>query len=83
MTELELAGRWLGGRRTSTLRPEDFARAVEIHQTHRILDTDQDRRMLKNSCVLPYDGTEWWDVHPGIRADALFVAATQRALSTS
>jgi hypothetical protein len=81
--DIEKAGRWLGGRRTSTLRPEDFARAVEIHATHRILDTEQDRRMLKNSCVLPYDGTEWWDVHPGIRVDALFVAALQRAQSTS
>lgn len=89
--DIEKAGRWLGGRRTSTLRPEDFARAVEIHTTHRILDTDQDRRMLKNSCVLPYDGVEWWDVHPGIRADPLFslamsamtAAAATRPPSTS
>jgi len=46
---------------------------------HRILDTDQDRRMLKNSCVLPYDGVEWWDMHPGIRADELFLRALREA----
>jgi hypothetical protein len=77
--DIEKAGRWLGGRRTSSLRPEDFARAVEIHQTNRILNTDQDRRMLKNSCVLAYDGVEWWDVHPGIRADELFLRALREA----
>ena len=76
-TDIDKAGRWLGGRRTSQLRPEDFARAVEIHRSNRILDTEQDRRMLKNSCVLPYDGTEWWDVHPGVRADKLFVEARE------
>ncbi len=75
VADIEAAGRWLGGRRTSTLRPEDFARAVDLHRTHRILDTEQDRRMLKNSCVLPYDGTEWWDVHPGVLADELFRTA--------
>ncbi len=75
--DIEKAGRWLGRRRTSTLRPEDLPRAVEIHQTNRILDTDQDRRMLKNSCVLPYDGVEWWDIHPGIRADELFLTALE------
>lgn len=73
--EIEKAGRSLGRRLISSLRPEDFARAVEIHRTNKILDTDQDRRMLKNSCVLAYDGTEWWDVHPGVRADELFLAA--------
>jgi hypothetical protein len=75
VADVEKAGRWLGGRRTSSLQPADLARAVEIHRTHRILDTDQDRRMLKNSCVLPYDGTEWWDVHPGVRSDTLFLEA--------
>ncbi|WP_165703564.1 AAA family ATPase [Enhygromyxa salina] len=81
VTDIENAGRWLGGRRTSTLRPSDFARAVEIHKSHRILDTDQDRRMLKNSCILPYDGIEWWDVHPGVRADELFLEALREARS--
>ncbi|PRQ06304.1 ATP-binding protein [Enhygromyxa salina] len=79
VVDIEKAGRWLGGRRTSSLRPEDFARAVAIHRTNRILDTDQDRRMLKNSCVLPYDGTEWWDMHPGVRADELFRQALREA----
>jgi len=77
MADIEKAGRWLGGRRTSTLRPEDLRRAVEIHRSHRILDTEQDRRMLENSCVLAYDGIEWWDVHPGIQADELFVRAAR------
>src|SRR5690606_24297700 len=75
LADIRKAGIWLGRRRTSSLRPEDFARAVEIHATNRILDTDQDRRMLKNSCVLPYDGTEWWDIHPCIVDDDLFRAA--------
>ncbi len=72
--DIDKAGRALGRRLITSLRPEDFARAVEIHRTHKILDTDQDRRMLKNSCVLPYNGTEWWDVHPGVRADETFIA---------
>lgn len=73
------AARWLGGRRTSSLRPEDFPRAVELHRTHRILDTNQDRRMLRTSCVLAYDGTEWWDVHPAIQFDELFIEAKRKA----
>lgn len=77
--DIAKAGIWLGRRRTSSLRPEDFTRAVEIHRTNRILDTDQDRRMLKNSCVLPYNGSEWWDVHPAIRADELFMTALREA----
>lgn len=80
--DIEAAGRWLGGRRTSTLRPEDFARAVDLHRSNRILDTPQDRRMLKNSCVLPYDGTEWWDIHPGVLADELFRAAQRERDAT-
>jgi len=43
-----------------------------------VLDTEQDRRMLKNSCVLQYDGTQWWDVHPAVRADKLFGEAAQK-----
>lgn len=78
VSEIEKAGRWLGGRRTSSLRPEDLGRAVEIHRSHRVLDTDQDRRMLKNSCVLAYNGTEWWDVHPAVQADELFIEARRK-----
>ncbi len=80
--DLDKAGKWLGGRRTSSLQPEDLPRAVEIHRTHRILDTEQDRRMLRNSCILPYDGTEWWDVHPAIRADPLFIQALAATVSS-
>ena len=80
VTDIEHAGRWLGASLTSSLRPEDLPRAVEIHRTHRVLDTEQDRRMLKNSCVLQYDGTQWWDVHPSVRADELYQeAARERA----
>jgi len=78
VADIEHAARWLGASLTSSLRPEDLPRAVELHRTHRVLDTEQDRRMLKNSCVLQYDGTQWWDVHPAVRADALFVAAQQQ-----
>lgn len=77
------AGRWLGRRRTSALAPEDLARAVEIHRTKRILNTEQDRRMLMKSCVLPYDGTEWWDIHPGVRDDELFGLAQDQAARTA
>lgn len=75
--DIEHAATWLGGHRISSLRPEDFARAVELHHTNHILDTEQDRRMLKNSCVLPYDGTEWWDIHPCVRGHKLFQSAMQ------
>ena len=83
VANIDKAGRWLGGRRTSSLRPEDLGRAVEIHRSHRILDTEQDLRMLKNSCVLPYDGTEWWDVHPAVQADELFIAENRKAQSSA
>lgn len=73
--DIEKAGRWLGGRLASSLRPEDLPRVAELHQTHLILDTEQDRRMLQNACVLAYDGTEWWDVHPAVRANDLFQQA--------
>lgn len=73
VADIETAGRAHGRRLATSMRPEDFARAVAIHRTHKILDTDQDRRLLKNSCVLAYDGVEWWDMHPGIRADDMFL----------
>lgn len=79
MTALEKAARWWGNRMTSSLQPDDFPRAVTIHRTHKILDTPQDRRMLRMSCVLAYDGEGWWDMHPGIRADPLFQAALEKA----
>jgi len=81
--DIDKAGRWLGGRRTSSLRPEDLPRVVELHRTHRILDTDQDRRLLQRACVLAYDGTEWWDVHPAIWSDDLFLAARREAEANS
>ncbi|MEM9461295.1 MAG: hypothetical protein AAGF11_44435 [Myxococcota bacterium] len=34
--------------------------------------------MLKNSCVLAYNGTEWWDVHPAVQADELFIEACRK-----
>ena len=34
--------------------------------------------MLQHSCVLQYDGTPWWDVHPAIQRDELFLAAARR-----
>jgi hypothetical protein len=79
VADIEHAGRWLGAGLTSSLEPGDLPRAVEVHRTHRVLDTKQDRRMLKNSCVLQYDGTQWWDVHPAVRADELFIEAAQKA----
>jgi hypothetical protein len=75
VADIEKAARFLGGRRLSSLRPEDLPRAAKLHRTHQILDTEQDRRMLRTSCVLAYDGTEWWDVHPAIRAIDLFQQA--------
>ena len=78
VADIAHAGRWLGASLTSSLEPGDLPRAVEIHRTHRVLDTEQDRRMLKNSCVLRYDSTQWWDVHPAVRADDLFVEAANR-----
>lgn len=79
MAALEKAARWWGTRMTASLQPDDFPRAVTIHRTHKILDTVQDRRMLRMSCVLAYDGEGWWDMHPGIRADPLFQAALEKA----
>lgn len=71
---IERAGRSLGVRLIARLRPEDIPRAVEVHRSHRIVDTDQDCRMLANACVLTYggDASPWWDVHPAIWADPLF-----------
>jgi hypothetical protein len=79
VADIEHAARWLGAVLTSSLKPEDLPRAVELHRTNRVLDTEQDRRMLKNSCVLQYDGTQWWDVHPAVRADELFIEAAKAA----
>jgi hypothetical protein len=79
VADIEHAGRWLGTNLASPLRPEDLPRAVELHRTHWVLDTEQDRRMLKNSCVLQYDGTQWWDVHPAIRAHELFRTALRES----
>ncbi|HVH97693.1 MAG TPA: ATP-binding protein [Enhygromyxa sp.] len=73
--DIEQAARWLGARLTAALRPEDLPRAVELHRTHRVFGTSHDRRMLESSCLLQYDGTQWWDVHPAVRADALFLQA--------
>jgi hypothetical protein len=77
--DIEQAARWLGARRTAALRPEDLPRAVEVHRTHRVFGTIHDRRMLESSCLLQYDGTQWWDVHPAVRADALFLQAQREA----
>lgn len=77
--DIEQAARWLGARLTASLRPEDLPRAVELHRTHRVFGTSHDRRMLESSCVLQYNGTAWWDVHPAVRADALFMAAQREA----
>lgn len=73
--DIEHAARWLGARLTAALRPEDLPRAVELHRTHRVFGTSHDRRMLESGCVLQYDGTPWWDVHPAVRADGLFLQA--------
>lgn len=79
VADIDEAGRALGIRLTSTMKPEDLPRAVAIYHEHRILDTEHDRRLLKNSCVLPYDSVDWWDIHPGIRADPFFLNAVRRA----
>jgi hypothetical protein len=76
--DIEQAARWLGASLTSSLQPEDLARAVELHRTRRVLNTPHDRRMIENSCVLMYEGSQW-DVHPAVRADALFLAAQRKA----
>lgn len=71
--DIERAGRSFGVRLIARLRPEDIPRAVEVHRSHRVVDTEQDRRMLANACVLTYVGASpWWDVHPAILADRLF-----------
>lgn len=77
--DIEHAARWLGARLTAGLRPEDLPRAVEIHRSHRVFATIHDRRLLESSCLLQYNGTQWWDVHPAVRADALFLQALQKA----
>jgi hypothetical protein len=78
LAHIDDAGRAFGMRLTTTMRPQDFPRAVAIYRENRVLDNEHDRRLLQNSCVLPYDGKVWWDIHPGIRADPLFEAALAR-----
>jgi hypothetical protein len=77
--DIEHAARWWGANLMSSLQPEDLPRAVELHRTRRVLNTPHDRRMIENGCVLQYEGPQWWDVHPAVRADALFLAAQRKS----
>jgi len=73
--DIDRAAQWLGTSMLSSFQAGDLTRAVEIHRTHRVMDSERDRRLLRNSCVLQYNGSQWWDVHPAIRADPLFLDA--------
>lgn len=58
--------RWSGGHMRHLFQ-------IALHRSHLIVDTEQDRRMLANACVLTYgSASPWWDVHPAIWADRLF-----------
>ncbi|NJK32456.1 MAG: ATP-binding protein [Deltaproteobacteria bacterium] len=73
LAHIEEAGRSLGRRRVTTMRPEDLASAVEVHLHKRVV-AERDWPMIENLCVLEHTGS-WWDVHPAVRSDEMFVAA--------
>jgi hypothetical protein len=75
---IEAASVWLAGQRTILMREKDWRRAVEISQTNKVGNRDEDSHMLLHSCVLNYNGQPWWDVHPVIRQDSQFAAARDK-----
>jgi hypothetical protein len=79
VAHIQAASKSLAGQRTILMRTEDWRRAVEIGETHKVGNRAEDSHMLLHSCVLNYNGEPWWDVHPVIRADSLFVAAQDEA----
>src|SRR5690606_17303150 len=79
VAHIDAAAEWLAGQRTILMRPQDWRRAVEVAASHKVANRDEDSHMLLHSCVLNYDGVPWWDVHPIVRADSLFVAARARS----
>ncbi|KIG11934.1 Type II secretory pathway, ATPase PulE/Tfp pilus assembly pathway, ATPase PilB [Enhygromyxa salina] len=74
---IQAASVWLAGQRTILMREKDWPRAVEISQTNKVGNRDEDSHMLLHSCVLNYNGQPWWDVHPVIRQDSQFAAAAR------
>ncbi|MEM9460357.1 MAG: hypothetical protein AAGF11_39665 [Myxococcota bacterium] len=65
----------LSGSRLVAMRPDAWARAVEIHRDKAVDNREQDNHMLLHALVLAYDGRPWWDVHPLVEADPRFASA--------
>ncbi|MEX1365782.1 MAG: AAA family ATPase [Nannocystaceae bacterium] len=69
----------LAGSRLVAMRPESWARAVQIFNSKTVDNREADGHMLLHALVLAYDGRPWWDVHPLLKEDPRFSAAMKPA----
>lgn len=76
LAEIDSAARSLSRVHNAKIRPNDWPRLHAIAETKDVVNDPVDGYLLLHLLVLEYNGEVWWDVHPFVRFDRRFDAAS-------
>lgn len=75
IAQVETAIRSVRSQKITAVRPDQWQRLAEIHRDKQISSQESDAYLLLHSLVLNYNGEQWFDIHPLLRADQRFEKA--------